>query len=107
VAKGDRFTPLPESTSCGNRPVRRATFAQILVGAVTQSRCGRILNNSEQFGSDAIRRRVHRAVEYLRVEVQRRVDFGMSDDLGDLKGSINGSSGCRTNRNPYSEVENA
>jgi hypothetical protein len=38
----------------------------------------RVLNNSEQFGSDAIRRNAHRAVEHLRLHVHRRVDLGVS-----------------------------
>ena len=42
----------------------------------------RDLNNSEQFGSDTIRRQTGGAVEHLRVDVQRRVDLGMAHQCG-------------------------
>jgi hypothetical protein len=46
----------------------------------------RDLNNSEQFGSDSIRRYARGAVENLSVDVHGGVDFGVSHDLRDHLG---------------------
>jgi hypothetical protein len=43
----------------------------------------RDLNNSEQFGSDAIRRQARGTVEHLGIDVHCGVDFGVSHDLRD------------------------